>query len=92
MSVKFKREFLQSEELDLPYNDDIVVQEELVDTSRWSLYYEIIFKLEDKFYKTYYSTAATEQQYESPWEYEKEIECWEVEKKIVPTETWVDVK
>ena len=46
-----------------------LVSDTLVDTTRWSLIHEVIFKKDDKFFKTSYSIGATESQYESPWEY-----------------------
>lgn len=55
-----------------------VVSTEMVDTSRWSIIYEMIFKYNDKFYRTCYSVGATETQDESPWEYEDEVDCFEV--------------
>lgn len=58
-----------------------VVENELCDSSRWSLHYEMVFKNESdgKFYGTGYSSGATESQDESPYEYdEDEIECEEV--------------
>lgn len=64
------------------------ISEDLVDSSRWSLYYEMIFKdlNSGKFYSTSYSTGATECQDESPYEDDPdEIEVTEV----VPTEVTV---
>ena len=56
------------------------VVDELVSTSRWSIQHYLVFKHEDKFYETHYSTGATENQDEGPWEYEDDpIECQEVE-------------
>lgn len=58
-----------------------LVQEELVDTSRWSHIHERIYKDLDtgKFYATIYSTGATECQDQRPYEYDgAEIEFDEV--------------
>ena len=79
MTKLFSRESLlelichDSETLELIYD-------KLIDSSRWSLYQEIVFKdtTDNKFYKTTYSTGATEMQNESPWQYEEKIECFEV--------------
>lgn len=63
-----------------------VVENEQVDTSRWSIIYNLVFKFDDKYYRTSYSVGATECQDESPFEYDPdEIECEEV----VPKETVV---
>ena len=86
--MKFKTEFLK-EELDLPYS---AVEDKVVDNSRWSIYHKIVFEYNGKHYSTYYSAGATEMQDESPWEYEEEVECIEVELKEVMVKKWVEVK
>jgi hypothetical protein len=86
--IKLKTEFLKNE-LDLPYG---AIEEEIIDESRWSLTLEIIFEYEGKYYQTWYSKGKTEMQDESPWEYEDEAECTEVEKKLVQVEKWVPVE
>lgn len=78
--VKFNKEFLQN----LAYGDydeatTEVISDEIVDNSRWSIQYEMVFKHEGKFYETSYQRGATECQDESPYEYEDdEIEVVEV--------------
>lgn len=79
--MKFTKEFLQ----DLNWgsfrsNKEVeIIEDEIVETSRWSVHYRMVFKFEDKFYVTYYSRGATESQDESPYEYDDdEIECQEV--------------
>ena len=85
--MKFKKEYL-IEELGLPYDCDLV-HEEIIDTTRWSIIKEIVFKDKDgKYYQTTYSKGATECQDESPWEYEDEIECIEVELREVKIMKW----
>lgn len=55
------------------------VKTDIVDSSRWSIHYDWIFKFEDKFYQSSYSVGATESQDESPYEYEGEwVDCHEV--------------
>ena len=75
--MKFTKEFLQdlvSHELDVE-----VIKDELIENDRWSLHYSMIFKLDGKFYETYYQRGATEQQDEQPYEYDNnEIDCYEV--------------
>ena len=82
--MKFSKSFLV--ELACHHYDDKVVEvisTELVDTTRWCVVYEQIFKFEDKFYSTSYQVGATENQDERPYEWEDdEIDCVEV----VPTE------
>ena len=69
-----------------PNIDDVeVIEEKIVDTSRWSIIYELIVRIGNKFYKTYYSVGATECQDESPWEHESEVvfnEVHQVEKIV----------
>lgn len=54
--------------------------------------HEIVFKDNGKFYSTTYSVGATEMQDESPWEYEREVECIEVELREVKVEKWMPVE
>lgn len=84
-TIKLHRDFLKNE-LDLPYS---AIKNDIVDTSRWSIHHEIIFEHDGKFYRTHYSVGATEYQDESPWEYDDEVECTEVELKQVMVTKWV---
>ena len=63
-----------------------IIKDEIVDTSRWSNIYEIIIQRisDGKYFKDSYSVGATEQQDESPWEYDKP-DFTEVFKKEVVT-------
>lgn len=87
--MKFSKPFL----VDLAwedYDDKVVelISTKLVDTTRWGVVYDQIFKFEDKFYSTSYRVGATEIQDESPYEWEDdEIDCVEV----VPTEKTIIV-
>lgn len=81
----FDKDFL-IEELDLP---ECAVYEELVDNTRWSLVYRIVFECGGKYYQAYYERGATEYQYQSPWENEDRILCKEVERKEVLVQQWV---
>lgn len=84
-TIKLHKDYLINE-LDLPYS---AVLNNITDTSRWSIHHEIVFAHDGKFYQTYYSEGATEQQDESPWEYDNEVECHEVELKEVTVKKWV---
>ena len=87
MKKTFHKDYLL-EELHLPYNN---IKDDIIDHRRWSVIHEIIFKDNDgKFYKTTYSEGATESQEESPWEYDDNVECTEVELKEVVRLEWVD--
>lgn len=85
---KFKTDFL-SEELDLPYG---AIEDNITDSSRWSIYHEIIFEYEGKYYRTSYSCGATECQDEGPWDNEDSVVCTEVEEKEVLVKQWVPVE
>lgn len=78
------------DELDLPYENTIVNR--IVNTTRWSIIHEIVFEDNGKFYMTTYSKGATECQDESPWEYDDEVKCTEVELKEVKVKKWVPVE
>lgn len=60
-----------------------IMENKIYDQSRWSVYHNMVFKFDGKFYQTSYSVGATENQDEGPWEYEKEVECVEVAPKEV---------
>lgn len=83
----FKKDYLV-EELGLPWTGNY----KIIETTRWSGIYELIFEDNDKYWRTIFSTGLTELQDESPWEYENEVECEEVEKKIIQVEAWVPVE
>ena len=82
--MKIKREFTNSflvDGLGLPYDEFegcTLISDNIVDTSRWSINHELVFKFEDKLYMTWYSVGATEQQDEIPWEYDDVVDCFEV--------------
>ncbi len=88
VKIKLHKDYLMNE-LDLPYS---AIKNDIVNTSRWSINHEIIFTHDGKFYRTHYSEGATEMQDESPWEYETEVTCIEVELKEVKVKKWVDVE
>ena len=84
--VKFKKEELQGlVGFEEPEGFEIV-EDKILETTRWSVINNLIFKFENKFYQVTYSHGSTEYQDESPFEYEgDEIECDEV----VPVEATV---
>lgn len=71
--MKLHRDYLFK--IGLPHN---AIKNTIIDHTRWSVIHEIIFHHEGKFYSATYSKGATEQQDESPWEYEELVECTEV--------------
>ena len=83
----FNREYLL-EDLDLPYN---AIERKIIDRTRWSIIYEMIFEDNEKFYRCIYLDGATEYQDQDIFDDEKEIECEEVEKKVVQREEWMPV-
>lgn len=86
----FSRDYLK-DELDLPYSSNAIV-DRIIDTTRWSIVHEIVFADNGKFYQTTYSEGATEMQDESPWEYDDEVECTEVELREVKVKKWMPVE
>lgn len=84
----FSKDYLK-EELDLPYSH--IVEDKVVDNTRWSIIHEIVFEDNGKFYQTEYSVGATEMQSEEPWEYEDEVECTEVELREVTVKKWMPI-
>ncbi len=71
------------------HDDFEKVETEIVDVTRWSIIYEDIYKQKSsgKFFKTSYSSGATESQDEQPYEYVKEA----VFKEVIPVEKLVTV-
>jgi hypothetical protein len=94
-TIKFKREFLMGEKgLGLPYyaEEGVVISDNIVDNDRWTIQHEIIFKYDNKFYRTWYQVGATEIQDEDPWEWDKEIECFEVQPVLKTIEVYESIK
>lgn len=75
----------EDERVPYPHNLQLV-KEDLVDSSRWSLIYERIYKdyITGKFYSTSYSRGATESQDERPYQDEGEFTEF---MEVVPRET-----
>lgn len=85
--LKDLRDFCEMENLEM-------VRDEILDTTRWSVINELIFKDKEsgKLYRTNYSVGATECQDESPFEYDTDyIECVEVKEKEVTVIDYVEV-
>lgn len=88
MKMVFSKDYLR-DELDLPSS---ALVDDIIDNSRWSIHHKIVFEDKGKFYQTYYSEGATEMQDESPWEYDDDVECTEVELRDVKVKKWIPVK
>lgn len=84
----FSRDYLVNE-LGLPYDSDCVNEDTMIYKERWSIVHRLIFKDNEKAYRTYYEEPATEEQEMQPWEDEDEIECEEVIQMKVKTTIWV---
>lgn len=71
-----------------------IIQDEIIETSRWSEIHSLIFKAPDdgKFYEVSYSQGLTEYQDESPWEYETEVVATEVEPREVTVTKYLPVE
>lgn len=69
------------------------VEDCIVDNTRWSVLKDAIHKHipTGKFYEFNFSVGATEMQDESPYEYDDEVEIYEVEQREVTTKQWVAV-
>ena len=88
---KFSKEFMQSVLWEGEEGTEII-EDEIIDHTRWQVHHNLIFSFEGKFWSTFYSVGATEQQDECAWEYETEINCEEVEKVEVVKTEWQSVK
>lgn len=74
-TIKLSKEHM----LDVLDDDEQIVRDTQVGTSRWSIIHELIFKHDGRLYRSKYRVGATEQQDETPWENEDEVTCTEVE-------------
>jgi len=81
-------------EMDVPYGGECVISDTITGHSRWSVQHEVIFREPgdgpNEAWMTWYSVGATEMQDESPWEYEKEVECVRVVRRTVTEFRWVE--
>jgi len=82
----------ESQEILWGENDEYeIVSDDVEDNDRWSIHHCLVVKHlpTDKFYQTYYSVGATEQQDESPFELGDDKNEWdEVEQVEVLTKVW----
>lgn len=69
------------EDWQICWGGDAIVQERIVDTRRWSVIHEVVFRAPDDglLYRARYSVGATEYQNEKPWEYEQNVTAVQVE-------------
>ena len=90
--MKFKKEDLQNVVYEDCSDDFEKIEDDVIDSSRWSIQHRMIFKFKDKYYRSYYSVGATEMQCEEPYEYDgAEIECEEVHKVEKLVKVWESV-
>ena len=86
--MKFKNQFM----VDMLWGDNDetgVIKDDIVDTSRWSEIHDVIFSYKNKYYQSNYSIGLTEQQEESPYEFDgEEIECAEVHQVEKMVKVW----
>ena len=83
--MKFKKKWLQNLVHD-DVNDGEIMEDEIVDTTRWSVRHNIVFNYNEKFFEIEYSRAATELQDERPFDFSPDdIEC----KEVFPVERMV---
>ena len=77
----------------LKWEEHPTIYDKIIGHSRWSLQHERVFSHEGKFYRTRYSTGATEMQDEAPYDYEPDqIECVEVVPVEVIATVYEEVK
>lgn len=84
---EFDKSFLQ--ETIFGNTDAEIVEDEIIDHSRWSVHHYLVFQFEGKHYGLPYSRGATEMQDESPLEYEPDrIAVVEVEPVEIVKRDW----
>lgn len=70
-------------------SDGKVIQDTIIDHSRWSVHHEIVVEYKGEFYLAYYSVGATEQQDEQAWEDDEEVEFFPAKWKEKTIVVWV---
>lgn len=74
----FTREYLK-DELGLPRNTALTIEDEIIDQGRWTTVHELTFRLpgqpNNEAWCATYEVGSTEHQETRPWEDEPEIEC-----------------
>ena len=93
--MTFDKQFLKNL---LNYNlsddsDAEIIEDTIFDHSRWSVGHTLIFRAQDKYFKTYYYVGATEYQEEYPFDNcDDDVECYEVEEVEKVVKVWQEVK
>lgn len=68
-----------------------LIEDKITGTSRWSIQHSVVFKLEERFWRTQYQVGATEYQDEQPFEYVDDVPCQEVAPIDKTITVWVPV-
>lgn len=85
------------DEYGLPYDggseehDVQILDDKIVDKSRWSIHHLLTVRIKDRFYQTTYSVGATEGQDEQAFEYDKEVTFTEVHQVEKIVKVWEQV-
>lgn len=92
MTKTFSKNYLKNT-LELPYNEELVLSDEIVDNGRWTIQHDLVFKdpADGKSYRTAYQVGATETQQEGPWEYDDTVTATEVKLLAVVKQEYVAV-
>lgn len=84
MIKKFDKYYL-TDVLCLPWDSEYVEEDKIIEIGRWEIYHLLVFRdIDGTYWETDYWHGTTEMQPERPWEYEDEVECRQVERKITP--------
>ena len=91
-----KKIFTREELLDLGLPDECdggkIISDTITGQRRWSTTHRLIFQLKgqggDEAWATSYNVGSTEEQCESPWEYEDEVTCSLVRKTEKTVTVW----
>ncbi len=75
---RHKLTFTRDEAFEHVLEGDVLL-DEICDHRRWSVGHYVIFRYEGRLWRTNYSVGATESQDETPWQYDEEVVCHEVE-------------
>ena len=84
--MKFKKEIVKELAYDYDFDGYEIIYTKQIDSTRWSIIYEQVFKFENKFYMTVFSMGATEMQNEEPYEFDADSEGMIEAQEVFPKE------
>jgi hypothetical protein len=78
-SHKYRTDLIPKTELLAILDTEKYIEDNIIEVDRWSILHSMVFEYNGKIYRVAYHVGATEQQPDTPWEFDlAEVECFEV--------------